>query len=78
MRPGEAPGRPVREIITLTTDRVYSEEVTMPITGSDREFAVIGRGTVFDGIAYWVTLAGIYLMVGGLMFLLRQGQAVRQ
>jgi hypothetical protein len=29
----------------------------MPITGSDREFAVVGRGTVFDGIACWVTLA---------------------
>lgn len=40
----------------------------MPITGSDRELAVVGRGTIFDGIAYWVTLAGVYLMVGGLMF----------
>ena len=46
----------------------------MPITGSDREFAVIGRGTVFDGIAYWVTLAGIYLMVGGLMFYSGKGK----
>jgi hypothetical protein len=40
----------------------------MPIEGSDREFAVIGRGTIFDGIAYWLILAGVYLMVGGLMF----------
>ena len=40
----------------------------MPIEGSDREFAVVGRGTVFDGIAYWLILAGVYLMVGGLMF----------
>jgi len=40
----------------------------MPITGSDKPYAVVGQGTIFDGIAYWVTLAGIYLMVGGLMF----------
>ena len=33
-----------------------------------REFAIVGQGSIFDGIAYWVTLAGIYLMVGGLMF----------
>jgi len=46
----------------------------MPITGSDREFAVVGRGTVFDGIAYWVTLAGIYPMVGGLMFYSGKGK----
>ena len=46
----------------------------MPITGSDREFAVVGRGTVFDGIAYWVTLAGVYLMVGGLMFYSGKGK----
>ena len=40
----------------------------MPIEGSDKEFAVVGKGTVFDGIAYWLILAGVYLMVGGLMF----------
>ncbi len=40
----------------------------MEIKGSDKEFAVVGRGSVFDGIAYWLILAGIYLMVGGLMF----------
>ena len=40
----------------------------MPIEGSDREFVVVGRGTIFDGIAYWLILAGVYLMVGGLMF----------
>ena len=34
----------------------------------EREFALIGRGTIFDGIAYWATLLGVYLMVGGLMF----------
>jgi hypothetical protein len=33
-----------------------------------RPFAIVGQGTIFDGIAYWVTLAGVYLMVGGLMF----------
>src|SRR5262245_53386974 len=32
------------------------------------DYAVIGRGTVFDGAAYWATLVGVYLMVGGLMF----------
>ena len=30
----------------------------MNIQGSDKPFAVVGQGTVFDGIAYWVTLAG--------------------
>jgi hypothetical protein len=38
------------------------------IKGSDKEYAVVGQGSVFDGIAYWLILAGIYLMVGGLMF----------
>jgi hypothetical protein len=33
-----------------------------------RDFAVIGSGTLWDGIAYWATIAGVYLMVGGLMF----------
>jgi hypothetical protein len=32
------------------------------------EFSVIGSGSVWDGIAYWATVAGVYLMVGGLMF----------
>ena len=40
----------------------------MPIEGSDKEYAVVGQGSVFDGIAYWLILAGTYLMVGGLMF----------
>jgi hypothetical protein len=30
--------------------------------------AIVGQGSIFDGIAYWVILAGIDLMVGGLMF----------
>jgi hypothetical protein len=34
----------------------------------ERPFAVIGHGTIFDGVAYWATLVGVYLMVGGLMF----------
>ena len=34
----------------------------------DRPFAIVGRGTLFDGAAYWATLVGVYLMVGGLMF----------
>ena len=33
----------------------------------DRPFAVVGSGTLFDGAAYWATLLGVYLMVGGLM-----------
>jgi hypothetical protein len=31
-------------------------------------YAIIGQGSLFDGIAYWATLIGVYLMVGGLMF----------
>jgi hypothetical protein len=34
----------------------------------DRPFAIVGSGTLFDGAAYWATLVGVYLMVGGLMF----------
>lgn len=30
--------------------------------------AVVGQGSVWDGVAYWATIAGVYLMVGGLMF----------
>jgi hypothetical protein len=33
-----------------------------------KTFAVVGRGSLWDGIAYWATLAGVYLMIGGLMF----------
>lgn len=36
--------------------------------GRPKDFAVIGRGSLWDGVAYWATLAGVYLMVGGLMF----------
>lgn len=36
--------------------------------------ALVGSGTFFDGIAYWVTLAGVYLMVGGLMFYSGKGK----
>ena len=32
------------------------------------DFAVVGRGSLWDGIAYWAIIAGVYLMVGGLMF----------
>jgi hypothetical protein len=41
---------------------------------SEREFAIVGQGSIFDGIAYWVILAGIYLMVGGLMFYSGKGK----
>jgi ABC-type Na+ efflux pump permease subunit len=35
-------------------------------SGSD--FSPVGGGSVFDGIAYWATLLGVYLMLGGLEF----------
>lgn len=34
----------------------------------EKPYAIVGQGTIFDGIAYWATLIGVYLMVGGLMF----------
>ena len=37
-------------------------------TKHEKRFAVVGQGTIFDGIAYWAILIGVYLMVGGLMF----------
>ena len=37
-------------------------------TKHERPFAIVGQGTILDGIAYWATLIGVYLMVGGLMF----------
>jgi hypothetical protein len=40
----------------------------MSATPQRRPFAIIGQGSIFDGIAYWATLLGVYLMVGGLMF----------
>jgi hypothetical protein len=44
------------------------------IKGSGKPFAVVGQGSVFDGIAYWLTLAGVYIMVGGLMFYSGKGK----
>jgi hypothetical protein len=32
------------------------------------DFAIVGRGSLWDGVAYWATIASVYLMVGGLMF----------
>ena len=37
-------------------------------TPERRPFALVGQGSIFDGAAYWATLVGVYLMVGGLMF----------
>jgi len=37
-------------------------------TKHEGRFAIVGKGTYFDGAAYWATLIGVYLMVGGLMF----------
>ena len=33
-----------------------------------KKFAIVGQGSIFDGVAYWATLLGVYVMVGGLMF----------
>jgi hypothetical protein len=41
---------------------------------SRRPGAIIGAGSVWDGIAYWATIAGVYLMVGGLMFYSGKGK----
>lgn len=32
------------------------------------DFAVVGSGSLWDGIAYWAIVVGVYLMVGGLFF----------
>ena len=40
----------------------------MSTEGARKPYAIVGQGTIFDGIAYWAMLAGVYLMVGGLMF----------
>ncbi|MFT4048217.1 MAG: hypothetical protein QM648_00070 [Solirubrobacterales bacterium] len=32
------------------------------------DFSPIGKGSTFDAISYWAIVAGVYLMVGGLMF----------
>lgn len=38
------------------------------------DFAVVGEGSVWEGIAYWATVLGVYLMVGGLMFYSGKGK----
>jgi hypothetical protein len=40
----------------------------MAATRHERPYAIVGQGTIFDGVAYWASLVGVYLMVGGLMF----------
>ncbi|HEU5245147.1 MAG TPA: hypothetical protein VFU33_12160, partial [Gaiellaceae bacterium] len=32
------------------------------------DLAIVGAGSIWDGIAYWPTVLGVYLMVGGLFF----------
>jgi hypothetical protein len=32
------------------------------------QYAVVGQGSLWDGIAYWAIVFGVYLMVGGLEF----------
>ncbi len=39
-----------------------------------KRFAIVGQGSIFDGIAYWAALAGVYIMVGGLMFYSGKGK----
>jgi hypothetical protein len=46
----------------------------MPPEAPGRDFAIVGQGSLFDGIAYWVTLIGVYVMVGGLMFYSGKGK----
>jgi len=41
---------------------------------SRSDFKVVGSGTLWDGVAYWATIAGVYLMVGGLMFYSGKGK----
>lgn len=38
------------------------------------DFAVVGEGSVWEGIAYWAAVLGVYLMVGGLMFYSGKGK----
>src|SRR4026208_2373305 len=40
----------------------------MAIKGSDSPHTLIGQAAVSAGIACWVRLVGVYVMVGGLMF----------
>jgi hypothetical protein len=32
------------------------------------DFSPVGNAPLWDGLAYWATIVGVYLMVGGLMF----------
>ncbi|HEV8460688.1 MAG TPA: hypothetical protein VGQ38_08260 [Gaiellaceae bacterium] len=32
------------------------------------DFNLIGSGSLWDGVAYWCIIIGVYVMVGGLMF----------
>jgi hypothetical protein len=43
-------------------------------TAQRDDFAVVGEGSVWEGVAYWATIAGVYLMVGGLMFYSGKGK----
>ena len=36
--------------------------------GRRGDFRIVGAGTIWDGVAYWSIVVGVYLMVGGLMF----------
>jgi hypothetical protein len=40
----------------------------MSTTSARGNFAVVGKGSIWEGIAYWAIVIGVYLMVGGLMF----------
>jgi hypothetical protein len=47
---------------------VVEEARNMASETRGKPFAIVGQGSVFDGVAYWATLVGVYLMLGGLMF----------
>lgn len=40
----------------------------VPAEPKRSDFSPVGKGSVFDAISYWSIVAGVYLMVGGLMF----------
>jgi hypothetical protein len=47
---------------------------TQPQQQSRGDFAVVGRGSLWDGVAYRSIVAGVYLMVGGLMLYSGKGK----
>jgi hypothetical protein len=48
--------------------------VSTHVQREQEDRAIIGAGSIWDGIAYWAIVAGVYLMVGGLMFYSGKGK----